>query len=98
MADSPHRFVLRLPQGLRARVAEAAALYRRSLNAEIVARLEASLDGLPNAAIEANLKSALFPHLETALRGHLSRQEEDLVLLFRRLSARQRDALLNLLG
>jgi hypothetical protein len=38
------RFNVRLPDGMRERLAEAAKANNRSLNSEIVARLEASLD------------------------------------------------------
>lgn len=97
MAEAPHRFLLRLPPDLHGRVVEAATRYRRSLNAEIVARLEHSLGGIPQDAAEAKLEPALFPLLETTFRAELSEDENALIRLFRRLSARQRDALLNLL-
>lgn len=97
MAEAPHRFLLRLPPDLHGRVVEAATRYRRSLNAEIVARLENSLGGIPQDAAEAKLEPALFPLLETTFRAELSEEENALIRLFRRLSARQRDALLNLL-
>ena len=97
MADAPHRFVLRLPVDLHARVVEAATRYRRSVNAEIVARLEQSLGGIPQDAAEAQLEPALFPLLETTFRGELSDEENTLIRLFRRLSERQRGALLDLL-
>jgi hypothetical protein len=37
------QFVVRLPEGMRDRIAESAKLNNRSMNAEIVARLEVSL-------------------------------------------------------
>lgn len=97
MADSTHRFVLRLPHDLYARVVEAAARYRRSVNAEMVARLEYSLTGIPQDAAESRLEPELFPHLETTFRGELSEEENTLIRVFRRLSAQQRAALLALL-
>ncbi len=49
-SDTPARdqdkFVLRLPDGMRERVRQAAELNRRSMNAEIIARLEESFEGL----------------------------------------------------
>ena len=97
MGEASHRFVLRLPVGLHARVLEAATRYRRSLNAEIVVRLEQSLGGIPQDAVESQLEPALFPLLETTFRGDLSDEENTLIRLFRRLSAKQRAGLLNLL-
>ena len=97
MADASHRFVLRLPVALHARVLEAATRYRRSMNAEIVVRLEQSLGGIPLDAAETQLEPALFPLLETTFRGELSDEENTLIRLFRRLSAEQRAALLTLL-
>ena len=97
LAEPPHRFVLRLPRDLHGRVLEAATRYRRSLNAEIVARLEHSLGGIPQDAAESKLEPALFPFVETTFRGELTEQENTLIRLYRRLSASQRDALLRLL-
>ena len=97
MAERPHRFVLRLPPPLHRRVAEAAELYRRSINAEIVARLEYSLNGVPSDA-EAAVEPALFPYVERALRGELSEEENALIRAFRRLSETQRAGLVDLLG
>ena len=38
--EKPHKFVVRLPLRLRDQIADAATYYRRSMNSEIVARLE----------------------------------------------------------
>jgi len=73
-------------------------MYRRSMNAEILARLEYSLNGLPADADASAVEPALFPYLETAFRGELSDQESTLIGLFRRLSPSQRAALVDLLG
>ena len=97
VTSKPHKFVLRLPPQLHERVVEAAGRYRRSMNSEIVARLEHSLCGLPGDAIESELEPALFPYMETAFRHDLSDQEDALIRLFRRLSERQREALTELL-
>ena len=43
-ARNPYRFLLRMPQELREPLRDAAETSGRSLNAEIVARLEASID------------------------------------------------------
>jgi hypothetical protein len=47
MRSSPYRFLLRMPQHLRDPLRDAAERSGRSLNAEIVARLEASVAGEP---------------------------------------------------
>ncbi|APQ05638.1 Arc family DNA-binding protein [Pseudomonas syringae pv. actinidiae] len=41
--DKDEKFVIRLPTGMRGRVRGAAKLNRRSMNSEIVSRIEASL-------------------------------------------------------
>lgn len=41
--DKEEKFVVRLPNGMRARVCDAAKVSRRSMNAEIINRLESSL-------------------------------------------------------
>lgn len=45
--------MVRMPEGMRDRIAEAAKLNSRSMNSEIVARLEASLNGVAGGAIES---------------------------------------------
>lgn len=97
MAEAPHRFVLRLPPELYERLREVATYYRRSLNAEIVARLEYSIGGVPRDAVESQLTPELLPLLETSFRGDITDQEDTLIRLFRRLSRRQRAALVQLL-
>ena len=92
-----YRLVVRLPEALRQRIVEAATRYRRSMNAEIVVRLEHSLHGLPGDASETSVEPAFFPQLERTFRRGLSKEEDALVALFRRLSAQQRRALLQLL-
>ncbi len=46
MKEKPYKFVVRLPTSMRDRIAESAQLYRRSMNSEIVARLQESFSGL----------------------------------------------------
>lgn len=91
-------FMLRLPLGMREKLREAASLYRRSMNSEIVARLEQSLRGLPDQQFERAVAPPFFPEIERLLRGDLSTEESDLVRCFRRLSSDKRKALLELLG
>lgn len=92
-----HKFLVRLPVDLHQRVSEAAERYRRSVNSEIVARLEQSLVGLPHDADESAVEPPFFPYIETTFRRDLSEQENALIRAFRRLSRRQRGALVALL-
>ena len=98
MKQQPFKFVVRLPIELRDLIFEAAKLYRRSMNSEIVARLEQSLTGLHGERHESDLEPPFFEHIETTFRRDLSDKEDTLIRLFRRLSERQRDALLGLLS
>ena len=97
MPDKARKFVVRLPAALHCRIGEAAHRYRRSMNSEIVTRLDSSLNGLPGSDSEASVEPAFFPHIEATFRRDLSDQEDALIRLFRRLSARQREALMTLL-
>lgn len=45
LAADADKFMIRLPEGMRERIAEAAKTNGRSMNAEVVARLEKSLEG-----------------------------------------------------
>lgn len=92
-----HKVLVRLPVDLHQRVTEAAERYRRSVNSEIVARLEQSLAGLPHDADESAVEPPFFPYIETTFRRDLSEQENALIRAFRRLSRRQRGALVALL-
>ena len=77
---------------------EAAELYRRSINSEIVARLEQSLAGIPDDNTERQVEPPFFPQIETTFRRDLSDDEDRLIRLYRRLSKQQRRALIELLG
>ena len=98
MPSQSYKFVLRLPDELRDRVAEAAALYRRSINSEIVARLEQSLVGIPEDEAERQIEPPFFAQIETTFRRDLSDDEDRLIRLYRRLSRQQRRALLELMS
>lgn len=55
------RFMLRMPDGMREKLADAAKANKRSVNAEVVARLEASLrSSLPASATEADTLHVLL--------------------------------------
>ena len=97
MAKPTHNFVVRFPPGLRDRIYEASQMYRRSMNSEIISRLEQTLNGLPDQQFETSIAPAFFPEIERALRGDLSGEEKNLIFCYRRLSASQRKALIELL-
>ena len=46
-SETQDRFIVRLPDGMRDRIAEEAKSNSRSMNSEIIARLEASFDAAP---------------------------------------------------
>lgn len=46
-SETADRFIVRFPDGMRDRIKEAAAANNRSMNAEIIARLEASFQPPP---------------------------------------------------
>lgn len=86
---SADKFVVRLPEGMRARIAEVARHYHRSMNSEIIARLEKTLlaEGcLPEETATAPVHGELHPH------------ERQLLLHFRQLPQPQQSALIALLG
>ena len=98
--EKPFKFVVRLPLSLRNQVADAAKYYRRSMNSEIVARLEQSFSGLlteppPNQSqmemVEINAD------LESIFGRSLSQEEEQIIRSFRRLPDHKQAALLELL-
>lgn len=85
------KFVVRLPEGMRDRIANVARQHHRSMNSEIIARLEQSL-------------SQDFPQdedtpLAIGFEGDpLSSNEMELLQRFRQLSRRQQNALIALIA
>jgi hypothetical protein len=98
LSELTERFVVRFPRRLRQRVEESARFYRRSINSEIILRLDHSLRALPDMATEHAIEPPMFAAIERSLRSNLSDEEQGLVLCFRRLSAAKRKALLDLLS
>jgi hypothetical protein len=103
-AKSAEKFVVRLPPGMRRRIADAARCYRRSMNSEIVARLEQSLDSgdAPYPVTEPVPAATVHdaPVAEAPKTGVLpseADQEDQLLSAFRNLSPERRRALLALL-
>ena len=86
------KFVVRLPEGMREHIAEVARQHHRSMNSEIIARLEHSLIDLPTLHEHPTRHSLNDKQLDT-----LTHPERELLLRFREMSRRQQNALLALL-
>ena len=93
-----HKFVVRLPMPLRHRIAQAAKYYRRSMNSEIVARLEQSLQGIPSQAVTEQLAPQMHDVMQNVFATDLNEQEEALLRAFRRLPVEKQRSLLELLS
>lgn len=87
------KFVVRLPQGMRDKIAEVAKTHHRSMNSEIIARLEHSLLDLPTLPEQPSRQSLNDQQLDA-----LSHPERELLVRFREMSRRQQNALLALLA
>ncbi|UVE19157.1 Arc family DNA-binding protein [Pseudomonas sp. LS44] len=83
------KFVVRLPDGMRERIADVARGHHRSMNSEIIARLEQSM--LQEGALDDDLSMRLD-------RPELSLHERELLQRFRQLSRRQQNALVALIA
>ena len=83
------KFVVRLPDGMRERIAEVARNHHRSMNSEIIARLEQSL------IQEGALGDELSMRLDSP---ELSLHERELLQRFRQRSHRQQNALVALIA
>ena len=83
------KFVVRLPDGMRERIAEVARNHHRSMNSEIIARLEQSLIQEGALGDEPSLR------LDSP---ELSLNERELLQRFRQLSHRQQNALVALIA
>ena len=83
------KFVVRLPDGMRERIADVARNHHRSMNSEIIARLEQTLlqEGALGDDQELRLDSP-----------ELSLHERELLQRFRQLSHRQQNALVSLIA
>jgi hypothetical protein len=97
-SNSPEKFVVRLPKGMRRRIADAARAYHRSMNSEIVARLEHSLDTGAEQYPEpiTGDRSGESPTPQEG-EGTGSDDESRLIATYRRMSPERRRALLALL-
>lgn len=96
------QFNLRLPEGMRERLRVAAEESGRSMNAEIVSRLEASLDNdelgvLMGAEIPQDILDPTFLDKMVAEREKLEKVFEKYLGVFAGLDTTQRDELVGLL-
>jgi hypothetical protein len=75
------QFMLRLPDGMRDRIREAAEANQRSMNAEILSRLEASfsppvpLDGIQLTADEEAIMDSIMRNFADLLANRKQREE-----------------------
>lgn len=83
------KFVVRLPEGMRERISDVARDHHRSMNSEIIARLEQSL--VQEGALDAGSARTLDS-------GDLTLSERELLQRFRQLSRRQQNALVALIA
>ena len=96
------KFVVRLPKGIRGRISELAKYNKRSMNAEIVARLEESLgltihvDGVAESAPHLYAVN-IEPPMDDSGNPVIITQEDQLLERFRALTMAQRRGLLELL-
>jgi hypothetical protein len=83
LAKDSDKFIVRLPEGMRDRIAQAAEEHGNSMNAEVVARLESSFDPLVRddhlATLAAKLeKSERTCEVQGIMLESLSRENEAL--------------------
>ena len=81
-----------------AQIGEAAKYYRRSMNSEIVARLEQSFSGIPTLDTTEQLEPEMHQALESFFGRTLAPEEEQIVRAFRRLPQDKKLALLELIS
>jgi hypothetical protein len=98
MKEQPYKYMVRLPPYMRDLIKESARHYRRSMNSDIVARLQHSFSGLSDDKREMELAPPLHEKFEMLFHRDLSQAEEQLLRGYRRLSKDKRDALVKLLG
>lgn len=97
MSDLNYKFVVRLTTRMRDQIALASKHYRRSMNSEIISRLEQSFGALPKNEIEEAIQPAFHARVEALFRNQLTEDEQRLVQSFRLLSEEKQVALLHLL-
>ena len=92
------KFVVRLPDGMRQKIADVAKNYHRSMNSEIVSRLEQSLHSeLLFGANEEELEGTSEEPIEQVATD-LNQVESAIIQRLRQLPTGKQKALLELLG
>ncbi|MEM7100762.1 MAG: Arc family DNA-binding protein [Pseudomonadota bacterium] len=97
-AEATHKFVVRLPMPLRNRIAQAAKYFRRSMNSEIIARLEQSFQGIPSQAVSDDLAPQMHESMQNVFAAELTEEEELVLRGYRRMPEDKRRALVDLLS
>lgn len=97
LKQKPFKFVVRLPLQLRHHIGEAAQYYRRSMNSEIVARLEQSFSGIPSEQVAQGLQPPMHQEFESFFGRSLTSEEETIIRAFRRLPDEKKLAVLELI-
>ena len=77
MSNHLEAFIVRLPSELHAKIKSTAKADRRSMNNEIVGRLEASFSAGQLVAADAKLNAMLFEHIST-LEEHIEYLQKEL--------------------
>ena len=97
MKEQPYKYMVRLPPSMRDQIRESALHYRRSMNSDIVARLQQSFSGIPDSSAVRDIEPPMHEQFENVFRRDLSADEEELIRTYRHLSGKKREALRNLL-
>ena len=97
MKEQPYKYMVRLPPAMRDQIRESARHYRRSMNSDIVARLQQTFSGLPEEAPGRSTELALNEQIDDLFRRDLNENEDALVRAYRRMSSHKQEALLRLL-
>lgn len=85
------KFVIRLPEGMRDQISDLAKCYRRSMNSEIISRLESSLKR------DSNGTNHLPNKLEAIYAATLTEAECSILEYWRSLPENKQDAFLKLI-
>ena len=97
MKEQPYKYMVRLPPSMRDQLRESARFYRRSVNSDIVARLQQSFSGIPDAGSVRDIEPPLHEEFERLFRNDLTAEEQQFIHSYRRLPEKKRAALRTLL-
>ena len=77
MKEQPYKYMVHLPPYMRDLIAESARRYRRSMNSDIVARLQHSFRGLSDESKELELAPSLHEKFESLFRPTFRRKKSN---------------------